>query len=137
MDHFELHNLARNPAAVRSTAQSIKHLLGDAISQSELDFLTKLERFSDNDFLSIRQREFLWGLRERTSRKSTQGGYRASTLVQLLWEARYDLSYEDEEDLGRLRTFGDRLALSRSQWRWVFGLCRQLNIIDDDYISLS
>ena len=137
MDYIEMAALAQSPTRVRSLAGTVKALLGPTISANELDFLSKLEKFSNSDTLSIRQKEFLWALKEKTSRSRVEGRYRASKLVQLLWEARCDLSYPNEENIKRLRVFGDQLALSRSQWRWVFALCRDLNIVEDEYISLN
>ena len=101
MNYAEMHTFRQNPVALRSTARMIKAALGSSISDKELDFLTKLERFQDYDTFSTRQGEYLWGLREKTSRKSKQGGYLASHLIQLLWEARLGLEYEHEEELGR------------------------------------
>ncbi|MBX9682273.1 MAG: hypothetical protein K2X41_00645 [Hyphomicrobium sp.] len=137
MDHMEMARLAQSPGQIRVVASTIKAALGQSISPSENDFLSKLERFSEDNLLSVRQREFLWSLRERTSRKPVQGKYRAAYLIQKLWEARADLQYEDEEKLERFRAFGQQLSLSKSEWRWVFARCRELNLIDDEYVSLT
>ncbi|PPC86113.1 MAG: hypothetical protein CTY31_04645 [Hyphomicrobium sp.] len=137
MNYREMHQLAQNPAGVRSLASNLRTLLGTAISDKEADFLGKLERFTEHGHLSVRQQEFLWSIREKTSRKSIQGKYRASTLVKHLWEARCDLPYEHEENLEILVALGDGLRLSHSQWRWIFQLCRELNLIEDEYIPLT
>lgn len=131
-----MNRLGSNPAALRSTARLIRAGLGDHISNQENDFLTKLERFGDNDQFSTRQGEYLWSLRERTTRTSKQGGYIASHLVQKIWEARSDLPYEDEERLEPLYLRGSSLLLSRSQWRWIFALCRELNLIENEFIEI-
>ena len=137
MNYLEMRQLSQSPPAVRSAARQVRAALGHSITEAEADFLQKLETFSDRDQLSTRQGEFLWVLRERSSRSSKQGGYSADTLVRLLWEARYDLSCEDEERLGALVTRGSALKLSNSQWRWILALCREINLIEDEYIELK
>jgi hypothetical protein len=67
-------------------------------------------------------------------RRSKVKGYRASALVQKLWELRSDLSEEAEEFVGELHELekeqGVNLALSNAQWRYVFALCHQVGEIE-------
>ncbi|MDX2156585.1 MAG: hypothetical protein SFW09_08750 [Hyphomicrobiaceae bacterium] len=53
-----------------------------------------------------------------------------------LWGARLDLSEDDESFVEKLCERGAELALSEPQWKYVFALCRRLNLIDDLYISV-
>jgi hypothetical protein len=136
MDYRELSRIAGDPAEVRSTAKMIKRLLGERISEWQAEFLSKLEKFDGPDRLSTRQCETLISMRETVNRRSEVGRYRASNLVALLAMARADLPEDQEARVLKLQKLGPSLALSDSEWRYVFAMCRELNIIDDPYISL-
>src|SRR5438874_2722970 len=97
MDYREMARIAADPTAVRSTAGFVRAVLGDRLSEREREFITQLEKFDGPDPLSMRQREWLYGLRSRATRRSKVKGYRASTLIQKLWELRFDLGEEAEE----------------------------------------
>lgn len=137
MDYRELSNLAANPARVRGTAAMIKALLAERITDWQMEFLSKMERFEGPDRLSTRQCETLVSLRDQAFRRSKVAGYSAARLVRLLFEARLDLSEKDEEFVVELHEQGESVALSNPEWRYVFALCRELHIIDDAYISLN
>ena len=134
MDHREMARIAADPTAVRATAAFITTVLGDKLSSSERDFLAKLSGFEGPDPLSMRQREWLHGLRSRATRRSVVKGYRASTLVRKLWELRFDLNNEAEEFVSELcaleKEQGANLALSEAQWRYVFALCHEVGEIE-------
>lgn len=136
MDHRGMLELARDPVRVRALAISLKERLGSEINAKAFDFLTKLERYSDKDFLSGGHREFLWSLIQQASRSSKQGPYRADRLVRMLWEARLDLTEEEEVYVIELHERGHGLMLSHAEWRWIFRLCRERGDIGDDYIPL-
>ena len=80
MNYSEMARIAADPAAVRATAGFITTVLGDKLSGSERDFLSKLAAFEGPDPLTMRQREWLYGLRSRATRRSKVKGYTASTL---------------------------------------------------------
>jgi hypothetical protein len=134
MDYREMARIARDPTAVRSTAGFVRAVLGDRLSEREREFIMQLEKFDGPDPLSMRQREWLYGLRSRATRRSTVKGYRASTLVRKLWELRFDLSEEAEEFVNdlhdQLKEHGVNLALSDGQWRYVFSLCHEVGEIE-------
>src|SRR4029450_4194167 len=102
MDYREMARIAGDPVAVRTTAAFIKAALADRLGEREREFITQLERFEGPDPLSRRQREWLYGLRSRATRRSMVKGYRTSTLVRKLWELRFDLSEEAEEFINEL-----------------------------------
>jgi hypothetical protein len=134
MDHREMARIAGDPTAVRSTAGFVRAVLGDRLSEREREFIAQLEQFEGPNPLSVRQREWLYGLRSRATRRSTVKGYRASTLVRKLWELRFDLSEEAEEFINdvheQLKEHGINLALSDAQWRYVFSLCHEVGEIE-------
>ncbi len=130
MNYREMSRIASEPIAVRASARFIKAILGDRLSAWERAFLTKLEAFDGPDPLSMRQRETLWSLRSRATRRSIVKGYRASTLIKKLWELRFDLSESAEEFIEELHALGADVALSDNQWRYVFALCHQTGEIE-------
>lgn len=139
MNYAEMARIASDPAAVRGSAKFVKTVLAETLSEREREFLAGLEKFDGADPLSIRQREWLFGLRARTSRRAMVKGYRASTLVEKLWELRFDLAEEAEEfvtDLHeQLKAAKTEFTLSDPQWRYVFALCHQVGEIER-YVSL-
>lgn len=136
MDYRELSRLGGDPPLIRSTATMIKKLLGAGMTEWQQEFLSKLERFEGPDRLSTRQCETLIDLRNRVNRRSKVAGYQAAVLVRKLWESRLDLAEEDEEFVEKLHGMDSGIALSDSEWKYVFGLCRQQHLIDDPYIPL-
>ena len=134
MNYREMTRLAADPTAVRATATFITTVLGDKLSGTERDFLTKLSSFDGPDPLSMRQREWLHALRGRAIRRSKVKGYQACTLVRKLWELRFDLNAEAEEFVSELyelqKEHGPNLALSDAQWRYVFALCHQVGEVE-------
>ena len=134
MDYREMARIAGDPAAVRSTAGFVRAVLGDRLNEREREFIAQLEKFEGPEPISMRQREWLHGLRSRATRRSKVKGYLASTLVRKLWELRFDLSEEAEEFINEqhelLNEHGVNLALSDGQWRYVFALCHEVEIIE-------
>ena len=82
----------------------------------------------------MRQREWLYSLRGRATRRSVVKGHRASVLIKKLWELRFDLSEEAEEFINEqhkhLKEDGANLTLSDAQWRYVFALCHEVGEIE-------
>jgi hypothetical protein len=134
VDYHEMARIAADPTAVRAMAKFITTALGDRLSSSERTFLTKLSEFEGPDPISMRQREWLHSLRSHATRRSKVCGYRASKLIRMLWELRFDLSESSEEFVVTLyelqKGVGDDLALSEAQWRHVFALCREVGEIE-------
>lgn len=137
MDYKEISRLGGDPGLVRATAAGIKRLLGSRMTDGQDEFLSKLETFEGPDRLSIRQCEFLISLRDRATRRSKVQGYTAYALISRLHELRYDLSEEDEIAVVRFFNEGPSIALTNPEWRYIFALCRQLDLLDHGYIELN
>lgn len=139
MNYAEMARIASDPVAVRGTARYVKTLLGDTLTEREAEFLAQLEKFDGFDPLSMRQREWLFGLKARTNRRAVVKGYRASTLIERLWELRYELSEEAEEFVSDLHDEAEKVGadftLSDPQWRYVFLLCHEVGEIER-YVAL-
>lgn len=137
MDYREMRSLASDPARVRSAAHLTLKLLGTEITEGAEEFLTRLSSYDGASELTTRQLEFFYSLREQSTRRSKVGEYSAKLLVQKAYEARFDLAhYEDEEWIEEQHGRGAAIALSNNQWRRLFALCRELHLIEDEWVAL-
>jgi hypothetical protein len=133
MDYREMTALGREPHRVRAIASTVLDLLAGDLSERSSDLLTKLTKYDGKQPLSTRQLEALYALRERSTRRSIAGGYRASVLVQEAYEARLDLvEYDDEEWITEMHARGSQLVLSTNQWRRLIYICKDLQILEQD-----
>ncbi|HRD74988.1 MAG TPA: hypothetical protein PK264_03475 [Hyphomicrobiaceae bacterium] len=128
--------LAADPVAVRAWAKAIAGNAVAELSDGDRSFLATLAEFDGTPPMSVRQREYLDGLIERTERYPVVDGFRADRLVRLIHEARLDLDEDEEARIADLAAGGAGLALSPRQWRWVLAVSRRLGLIDDPYIAL-
>lgn len=137
MDYREMRSIANDPARVRSVAHVVMKLLGPEITDSAEDFLARLSKYDGATQLSNLQLEFLYSLREQSTRRSRVGQYNAAALVKKAYEARLDLlHFEDEEWIEAQHKRGPDIALSNNEWRRLFALCRELQLIEDEWIAL-
>jgi hypothetical protein len=138
MDYREMRNLANDPVRVRALAGMTLKLLGAQVPDSAEDFLTRLSKYDGSAQLTTLQLEFLYSLREQSTRRSRVGHYSAATLVKKVFEARLDLSnFEDEEWIVSQHDRSPNIALSNNEWRHLFALCRELEFIGDEWIDLK
>jgi len=138
MNYREMTALASDPARVRATAEFI--LANGRLDASDTRaFLAHLARYDGTKALTTRQLETLYSLRERASRRSQVGRYRAGTLIRTAWENRLDLLDDGAEEwLDQLLARGPETALSRNEWRRLFALCRRLDIINpNEWVALA
>jgi hypothetical protein len=139
MDYREMAVLASDPARVRATAKFIIAVEGDDARSRMHAFLADLSKYDGSKPLTVRQLETLFSLRERASRRSRAGRYRAASLIRRAWENRLDLIDDDAEQwLNELLRRGPDAALTRGEWLRLLALCRRLEIIDrDEWVHLS
>jgi hypothetical protein len=132
MNYREMTALASDPVRVRATAEFIL-ANGRPDASGAHAFLAQLANYDGSKPLTTRQLETLYSLRERASRQSKVGRYRAGALIRTAWERRLDLLDDAAEAwLDQLHARGPETALSRSEWRRLFALCRRLDIINPD-----
>jgi hypothetical protein len=136
MNDREMLRLAKDPAAVRARARTIKELLAEELNDKQLQFLLDLETFAGPALLSIRRREWLDDLWNRAHRSKEKRGFRAATLIHRLWELRSELSDEEEAFVEQLEAQGFDVALSDNQWRFLLVLCRRYGEIEG-YIDIN
>jgi hypothetical protein len=132
MNYREMTALARDPARVRALAEFVL-ANGRLGASATREFLADLASYDGTKPLTTRQLETLYSLRERASRRSKVGRYRAATLIRTAWENRLDLLDDAAEPwLAQLLARGPDAALSRNEWRRLFALCRRLDILNPD-----
>ena len=138
MNYRELSRIGGDPGAVRSTANMVRRLLGERITEWQSNFLLKLENFSGPDRLSTRQCEILIDLRDGSIRRRHIPGYDAVSLVQRLFEERFDLPEDQEDYVVALHRRGTDLAPTDREWKHIFALCRTLPQLEfpDHFVPL-
>jgi hypothetical protein len=138
MDYREMTQLGADPVRVRSLASMILDHGGAALSKEVVSLLTSLKAYDGAKPVTTRQLEVLYALREKGTRKSKAGRYRADHLVRITWEARLDLVDDDAEDwLDNLRVKGICITLTHGEWRRLLALARRLDLIPrDEWVEL-
>lgn len=138
MDYRAMAQLARDPKAVRKAAEGIKERLKDRLSEKQIGFLT---RIVNTGVLPSRYWEMFNDLQSRSTRRQIAGRYRASELVQKLWEGRDPFLDNDDDEviafLERMRRFGYELAPTRDEWLFIFALCRKVDLLQDEWVDLN
>src|SRR5262249_23719918 len=133
MDYREMTRLAADPARVRATATLIMQIDGDNLAARMLSLLADLSKYDGLKPLTTRQLETLHSLKERASRRTRVGRYKADHLIKVASERCFDLLDEEAEAwLQGLLARGADIALSRTEWRRLLALCRTLEIIHND-----
>ncbi|MGI9386023.1 MAG: hypothetical protein ACR2OX_01205 [Methyloligellaceae bacterium] len=130
MNYQKMSRMAADPAAVRQEAKLLAELLGERATAWQSRFLNRLMKFEGPDILPMDDREDLWKLMGKASRREERGGYRAATLVEKLWHLRSDLPEEDEEFITGLHLEGRTCAPTNAQWEKIFILARNAGEID-------
>ncbi len=127
--HIEMQKLAQNPAAVGSLASYLLKLTDIGWTDWEIDFLDSMAGRSGREPISLRQREKLIELRDDARTYSSFDGFSVSSLVDRCWQARLDLSEDDEDFIVRLH---DQRAnsLKRRPVLRLLHCARQLHLID-------
>lgn len=138
MDYREMHQIAQDASRVRITAQTILAIVGDSLSEKSHDFLNTMSAYDGAKPLSIRQKEALYALRERSTRSSRISGYKVSTLVQRAFELRVELADDDDvEWLAKLREHGANVLVSKNEARRLIVICKSLEILPaDEWINI-
>lgn len=130
MNYREMSRLAGDPAGIRARAKLVLELLGTRATPWQARFLNRLSKWDGPDLLPMDDRETLYNLAGKASRRQEKAGFRAAVLVEKLWRLRFELSEEDEEFLDSLMAQGPDCAPSENQWRKLFAVARQLGEID-------
>lgn len=133
MNYREMHQLAQNPVAIRGLACRLLAAFQNAdLSDRAREFLASMQKYDGSTPLNTRALEALYGLRERSTRRSRVGEYSADRLAELVYNDRALLShYEDEEWICQLHERSPGLALSNSEWKRLFARARELDLIDE------
>lgn len=134
--HRQMKALADDLGAVNALASSLLKMPDAGWTDWEVDFLEHMARIDGEAPLSMRQREILSELRDKSRSYTTVGGPRGIRVTRLIaqcWEARADLSEEDEAFVARLFT-AHTTALQVAPLARLIRCARQ---IDDSYTHLA
>lgn len=135
MNHKEMKRLAEDPAAVRSLATMLLKMRGCEWTDWEIDFLENMQRHAGSEPISIKQREVLSELRDRTKTYTIIDGLSVKKLIDDCWIAHLDLSEEDEAFIGSLKDQSEKPIRERPLLR-LLHCARQLNIVER-YVAID
>lgn len=130
--------LAQDPDRVRKIVRLLLQQEASGLSDKACTFLEQLRSYSGEPVLTSQQQEFLYGLIQRSTKRSRVGPYKASTLAMRAYEARADLD-DDESELWleSLHAQGPGLELYEHEWERLLGICRRLDLIyRDEWVQL-
>lgn len=138
MDYKKMNDLKNDPERLRQEAKKVYERLGQELNKSSRSYLGYLMEYDGQVILSVSQLEYFNYLREKSTRCSVVGGYKAHDLIQNAYCNRLDLNDESREQwLSDLVRYGQSVTLSNSQWRTLFSICRELDLIGPDWINLN
>jgi hypothetical protein len=131
----EMHKLSQNPGAVTMLAGYLRKLDTVAWTDWELDFLDSMASRSSSEPISTRQGEVLAQLNDNAKSYTSLEGLSIASLVRDCWQARVDLSEDDEAFIVGL-TENRVTSLKRRQALRLLACARQLELIDG-YINIG
>jgi hypothetical protein len=127
-DWKDINRIAKDPAAARILAASLLRGRDAGWSPWEIDFLESMG--ANREPLTTRQAEKLMELRDANQSFSTFDGFNIETLIDKCFQARLDLSKdEDIAFVERLRASGTRSIKRRILGR-LLRCCRELLVIE-------
>lgn len=127
--HIEMKRLAEDAAGIRSLAAFLIAADGCEWTDWELDFLDHMCRWEGPDALSMRQREVLADLRDRSELARDWRGIPVTRLVRACHEARLDLDEDDEDFVASLHA-RDPSSLRRRQLQRLTRIAARLGLIE-------
>ena len=126
--YLDMQKLAETPGAAPMLAAFLRQLDTVEWTDWERDFLDHMARRTSTDPISTRQREVLAELRDNSTwHTKTRDGQSVPTLIQRLWDARFDLDEDDEAFVDELHQ-KRMTALKPRQLGRLQRCVRQLNI---------
>jgi hypothetical protein len=131
----EMQKLSQNPGAVTMLAGYLRKLDTVAWTDWEMDFLDSMASRTASEPISTRQGEVLAQLNDNAKSYSSLEGLSISSLVRDCWQARVDLSEDDEAFIVGLKE-AQTTSLKRRQALRLLACARQLELIDG-YISID
>lgn len=123
----EIERLRKNPDEFRGMAARLSQI--DGLTEWEGTFLEAVARDVDRKEYSTRQAEKLVEIRNSNQLLTEVKGFSVRRLLQQCYEARTDLSEEDEAWLLKIWT-PERAALPRGQAFNLLRLARELGAVD-------
>lgn len=139
MDYAKMNTIAQDPSRVRSMAEKILETPDYKRKESTEKFLKWLATYKGDKLLNTRQKEALYSLYRRSTKKAFAGKYSAAELLKLAFERRFDLNDEDQEYwLEQKISYRQSVLLTNEEWLRLIHLCRRLELIyPDEWIPLD
>jgi hypothetical protein len=128
--HIEMKRLAEDLDAVRATARHMLSLADVDWSDWETDFLEHMAAYDGDEPLSMRQREKLTDLRDRSVLARDHRGIAVPALVRRCYEAIADIEDEDDAVFVTSLAAGRPTSLRRGQLHRLAGIAARLGVIE-------
>jgi hypothetical protein len=128
----EIDRIRKDPKAFRALAKSMRTHF-DELTDWEKGFLTSIVDQSDKEEFTTRQSEKLFQIRDDYEvLTELLGGFSVKIILRKCWEARLDLSEDDEEWI--LQRFEQSPSTIRRKHAGGLRRCaRELHLIEDNY----
>lgn len=126
----EIDRLRKNARAFRALAKHLLDLSSDDATPWESDFLESIFLLADVKEFTTRQSEKMLQIRDDYELVATFRGFSVASLIRGCWEARLDLSEDDEAWIILLYEQRPGLIKRRSIGR-LMRCARQIGLIDD------
>jgi hypothetical protein len=127
----EIDRIRKDAAAVRSIAERLLALPNADFTEWELMFLESMARRDSPDDLSTRQAEKLLEIRDGIEFISEHRGFSVRILIKGCYEARLDLSEEDERWIVDVRE-RNTVSIRRRHIGRLMRCARQLYLVEDE-----
>jgi hypothetical protein len=125
----EISAYSADQEACRKLARRVFDVYGTALSEWETTFLESIARNSRADKFSTRQAEKLLQIRDDLMPVDVLLGFNLSTVLQRCFEARLDLTDDEEPWLVELHNKGDKYFRMRDGRR-LLGCAKRLGLIE-------
>jgi hypothetical protein len=127
----EIERVRKDPRAFRGVAKSLLNLPRADFTDWEVDFLEGMLRQVDEQGLTTRQSEKLLQIRDDSEFITEFRGFSVRLLLRQCYDARLDLSEEDEEWITRLFE-RNQASLRRRHIGHLIRCAHELYIVDED-----
>ncbi len=125
----EISAYSADPEACRKLARRVFDVYGEALSAWETTFLESIARNARTERFTTRQAEKLLQIRDDLMPVDVLNGFNLSTLLQRCFEARMDLTDDDESWLIELHEKASKFFRTRDARR-LLGWAKRLGLIE-------
>lgn len=129
----EINEMTRNPSGCRDLARRLFDVHGQSVNEWELGFLESIAGKTAAEQFTTRQVEKLLQIRDGLEPVKELYGFNLADLLKRVYEARLDLSDDDEEWIAALWAKRDETYMRRRAGLRLLRCARQLGIVESAF----